>query len=285
MSQAPLNPGSSSPDDPPLAERYKEICQNIRETDETSFKLLATVPIAAGIGSGALAVLEKSTLLEQGYAGFAVLGLSVFGALITFGLFQWELRNVQKCKWLISRAAKLEQQMAAGHTLTQQFDGMASPDELAASRLQDIRLPSLMKLPWGKTQAEQLIYCAAVGIWFVPMGIGLYQMTQPTNNPSVAPPTPGQKAKDSNGQPTGAHGDNVSGIGSTTVRLMATPSSVLNHPTSGPAILPARKPHSWKNRWAATFVSRRTTTTNSRSRLRPSRSAIAINLVPTRCRR
>ena len=260
MSQAPLNPGSSAPDHPPLAERYKEICQSIRETDETSFRLLATVPLAAGIGSGALAVLEKSRLLEQGYAGFAVLGLSVFGALITFGLFQWELRNVQKCKWLISRAAKLEQQMAIGHTLTQQFDGMASPDELAATRLDDIRLPLLLKKPWGKTQAERLIYWAAVGIWFVPMGIGLYQLTQPPNIPGVGPPTPGQKAKDSKVQPSGAHGDNDSAIGSTTDLLIATPSSVPNQTTSGPAIRPARKLHSQTNRWSATLDSRRLST-------------------------
>jgi len=31
---------------------YKEICENIRETDRISFKLLSLVPISSGVGAG-----------------------------------------------------------------------------------------------------------------------------------------------------------------------------------------------------------------------------------------
>jgi hypothetical protein len=95
MDQTPSNSGTSVPDKEHLVALYKEICQNIHIADETSFKLLGTVPIAAGVGSGALTMLEKSELLSDQYVGFAVLMLSIFGAMITFGLFQWELRNIQ----------------------------------------------------------------------------------------------------------------------------------------------------------------------------------------------
>ena len=177
MAEATSNPESSSPSKPPFSEMYKEICQNIRVTDDISFKLLAIVPVGAGVGSGALTILEKSKLLEA-HAGFTVLVLSFLGALITFALFQWELRNIQKCKWLISRAARLERQLLLSDTVKLQYDGMASDDDLAASKPESIRLSSMLKIPWGKTQAEKLIYGAAVATWFVPMGIALTKIVQ-----------------------------------------------------------------------------------------------------------
>ncbi len=177
MAEATSNPESSSPCKPPFSEMYKEICQNIRVTDDISFKLLAIVPVGAGVGSGALTILEKSKLLEA-HAGFTVLVLSFLGALITFALFQWELRNIQKCKWLISRAARLERQLLLSDTVKLQYDGMASDDDLAASKPESIRLSSMLKIPWGKTQAEKLIYGAAVATWFVPMGIALTKIVQ-----------------------------------------------------------------------------------------------------------
>ena len=156
---------------------YKEICQNIRVTDDISFKLLGTVPLAAGVGSGALTILEKSKFLE-GYAGFAVLVLSLFGALMTFAFLQWELRNIQKCQWFIARAAMLERQFLLSDTGKLQYDGMASQDDLEASELKSIRLSPMLKFPWGKTQAEKLIYGLAVATWFVPMVIALHRICQ-----------------------------------------------------------------------------------------------------------
>jgi len=176
MIETNLNSESSASNKPTFAEVYKEICQNIRVTDEISFKLLGTVPLAAGVGSATLTILEKSELLDESYAGFAVLVLSLFGALMTFALFQWELRNIQKCQWFISRAARLERQLLVGDKGTLQYHGMAPGEDLKASELESIRLSSMLKIPWGKTQAEKLIYAVAVATWFVPMVIALHKI-------------------------------------------------------------------------------------------------------------
>ena len=155
---------------------YKDICNNIRVTDDISFKLLGIVPIASGIGSGALTVLEKSKLLD-GHAASAVIGLSAFGALATLGLFRWELRNIQKCNWLISRAANFEAQILRHANL--QFDGMARHEHLQAKSINEIRISSLFQTPWGKTQAEKLIYLVAIGAWMVPFGIAMWKLFSP----------------------------------------------------------------------------------------------------------
>jgi hypothetical protein len=41
-----------------LMEFYKEICTNIRATDEISFKILGAVPVISALGSGALTYLK-----------------------------------------------------------------------------------------------------------------------------------------------------------------------------------------------------------------------------------
>src|SRR6516165_6812072 len=86
-------------------EIYKEVCANIRATDEISFKLLGLVPTFAGVAAGALTLLEKS---GNGSNSCVMLALAVVGFVTTFGIFRWELRNIQKCQWLIGRAEDLE---------------------------------------------------------------------------------------------------------------------------------------------------------------------------------
>lgn len=163
--------------EPVLLDVYKDICNNIRVTDEISFKLLGTVPLASGVGAGGLTILEKSTLLE-GYARpeLVVAALSALGALITLGLFRWELRNIQKCVWLIARAARFEKEVLRQDL---QFSGMARPEHLSARSMEDIHVQSLFKKPmreWGKTQSEQLIYLASIGGWLVPLAIAGYRL-------------------------------------------------------------------------------------------------------------
>ena len=149
---------------------YKEICTNIRTTDEISFKLLRTVPLISGLASSTLALLAKSNLWAD-YIQPTILGLSALGAVMTFGLFRWELRNLQKCSWLISRAARIERQIFGSGIAGAQFDGF-EPSDLDKSLLSDIENKSLFKA-WGKTQAEKLIYIAAIAVWFVPILIVL----------------------------------------------------------------------------------------------------------------
>jgi len=165
------NANSLPPDK--LLDIYKDIVNNIRVTDETSFKLLGIVPLASGVGSGALTILEKSKLVE-GYSGFTVAGLSAVGVLVTLGLFRWELRNIRKCNWFIARAANFETQIL--HKENLQFAGMARQEDLSAKSMSEVRLSSLFDTAWGKTQAEKVVYLAAIGAWLVPFGIAVHRL-------------------------------------------------------------------------------------------------------------
>lgn len=130
---------------------YKEICRNIRETDAISFKLLNLVPLGSALGGGILAILGKNTLLQNIshlVAASAIVLLSLAGATIVFALHKWELRNIQKCKWLIDRASDLEQQGAA------QYKGWSGQKAEG---------------DWGKTRAEKLIYNASLLMWMIPI--------------------------------------------------------------------------------------------------------------------
>jgi hypothetical protein len=177
---------------------YTELCNNIRATDEVSFKLLAAVPFASGVGAGVLTILDKSNLLNSVYA---VMGLSLLGAVITLGLFRWELRNIKKCNWLIARAARVEQRLLPQGEHNLQYSGIAKEEHLCAARLDEVgistifrkpwkthaeklrwqeltlkaKLSSIISLPWGwgKTEAEKLIYSAAIIAWLIPMAIVL----------------------------------------------------------------------------------------------------------------
>jgi len=149
---------------PHWLEIYKEVCGNIRATDEISFKLLGLVPTFAGAAAGALTVLEKSALLKDA-SSWAVLALAAVGFGITFGLFRWELRNIQKCDWLIDRAAELERYALAG--------GDKPPQRIQYAGWGDEPKPRLpgWKWPWGKTEAETAVYLASLAAWLVPAAL------------------------------------------------------------------------------------------------------------------
>src|SRR6267142_4021617 len=94
-------PAATSP--PPgmdLMTLYQEICTNIRTSDDISFKLLGFVPILSGVGA---TILSRPDLLRSADAPhrLPIIVASLVGATFTFGLFKWELRNVQKCNVLI----------------------------------------------------------------------------------------------------------------------------------------------------------------------------------------
>ncbi len=162
---------SSTPSNELSLDFYKEIGQNIRATDEISFKLLGIVPLASGVGAGVLTLLEKGKLLGEGKESLgAVIFLSLFGALITYGLFIWERRNIQKCNWLMERAADFELRLL-GETPQRptsiQWEGWGA-EMKPASRSR--------RTQWGKTEAERLIYSAAIVAWLIPAVVALYKL-------------------------------------------------------------------------------------------------------------
>jgi hypothetical protein len=72
--------------------------------------------------------------------------LALFAALITLGLFRWELRNIQTCSWLRRRAEALEEAL-----------------------LKTSGAPKQPKPPIriGKTEAEKLIYSITILAWLI----------------------------------------------------------------------------------------------------------------------
>jgi hypothetical protein len=123
---------------------YEALQAGIKETDEISFKLLGLVPLVNGTALLA-AVLGLSSSQSP-----AIVVLSLFGALVTLGLFWWELRNIGLCLWYISLAEHFE-----GAILGQ----VGVPDELRER-------PSAPGNV-GKRRAEKLIYSTVILSWLL----------------------------------------------------------------------------------------------------------------------
>lgn len=81
---------------------YREVCNNIRSTDEISFRLLGLVPLlsAAGIFGISLSEAFASSPLA--------IVISFFAAIVTGALFMWEWRNLKSCRSYLGYAMLLE---------------------------------------------------------------------------------------------------------------------------------------------------------------------------------
>jgi hypothetical protein len=121
---------------------YEALQAGIKETDQTSFKLLGLVPLVNG------AALLTAVLGIASSRAPAIFVLSLFGAVVTLGLFWWELRNIRYCLWYIK--------------LTESFE---------VPLLEQIGVPEpLRKRPAapggvGKRKAEKLIYSTVIWSW------------------------------------------------------------------------------------------------------------------------
>jgi hypothetical protein len=118
---------------------YQEIRADIRATDEISFKLLGLVPLVSG--AAFLTFFFEDKVRAQPHV---VVTLSLFAALITLGLFRWELRNIQTCSWLLRCSEAMEEE-AAGIK------------------------PARPKPPrgFGKTEAEKGVYSVTILTWLL----------------------------------------------------------------------------------------------------------------------
>lgn len=126
-----------------IEKRYEAICASIRATDEISFKLLGLIPLLTG---AVIVAILKGEVSQQGL----VWVISAFGAIVTFGIFRWELRNIQTCKWLMKEGGRIETE-ELGLTVGQ-FTGRDAA-------------PTLLGFRMGKTEAEKIIYIASVIAW------------------------------------------------------------------------------------------------------------------------
>jgi len=142
---------------------YREICSDIRATDEISLKLLAAVPLATGVGI-ALLVRSNATVLPSG----ARVLLSVFAALVTFAIYRWERKNIAMCSHFRRWAEALERDyFRLPHSVQLQSTLSALPH----GRLTEP--PKSFGRVWGKTDAVRLLYWTAILGW---LAAGLYSV-------------------------------------------------------------------------------------------------------------
>lgn len=175
------------------AKVYEQICENIRTTDDVSFKLLGFVPLFSSSGVAILSIARFREVISCP----AVILVSLAAAVITFGLFKWERRNVQRCNWLIARAAELELTLFCDLSGRQQDDTSRPSTELHVHQFagwKAHKAPPLFgrakrgsepdphaasneepRVPWsahvGKEKAETIIYVACIAAWLIPIAV------------------------------------------------------------------------------------------------------------------
>ena len=145
-------------------EKLKEhevVVAQFRALTETRFKLIGLLPLGT-----------VGTLLYVGANQEIVLPVALFGALITFALYIYHLRNDQLYRELVSRAGELERELGL-------FEGSF------------VQRPS----PWvtlgAGLQIEhgwpvQLVYAATVGLW---LSFGLHSIPGPAAPMQGDPPS------------------------------------------------------------------------------------------------
>jgi hypothetical protein len=124
------------------AKMYEVLQAGIKETDQISFKLLGLVPLVNG------AALLTAVLGIGSSRAPAILVLSLFGAIVTLGLFWWELRNIRYCLWYIKLTESFETAVLAQGGV---------PEEL--------RKRPTAPGGVGKRKAEKLIYSTVIFSW------------------------------------------------------------------------------------------------------------------------
>jgi hypothetical protein len=141
--------GGMSPDEASITPtddaRYQQIYEQVRAKDDVRFKLLSLVPLISGAG---ISILVR-TDLAWGLKCF----VSLFGAIVTFSIFRWELRNIQWCDWLLKQA--------------QDIDHVGPPPQ---PRLRVGR----KRVAVGKTEAETILYLAVILAWLVLPGLDAF---------------------------------------------------------------------------------------------------------------
>jgi len=93
----PTNPGDTK-------SVYDQLCLSYRAIDEFRSKLLGFLPLATGTGGVVLFTNNSLFTAQSSFLGPA----GVFGFVVTFGLFTYELYGIRKCHALIVAGKQLE---------------------------------------------------------------------------------------------------------------------------------------------------------------------------------
>lgn len=89
---------------------YDQLCQSYRAIDDFRAKLLGFLPLATG--AGILVLLKEAPNAWNKGPGVegapALVAVGVFGALVTLGLFSYEIYGIKKCAALIYHGGRIE---------------------------------------------------------------------------------------------------------------------------------------------------------------------------------
>jgi hypothetical protein len=127
--------------------RYSEICSSVRAADGIRLKLLGLVPLV----SGAVIFLLLAPGTQPNWS-LRMVFIALFGAVVAFAIYRWEVRNLRLYGWLVARGAELERV------------------ELGLDRGQfHNREPAPKLFGWrmGRAEAEHLLYWATIGAWLL----------------------------------------------------------------------------------------------------------------------
>src|SRR6266566_184644 len=139
-------------------QRYVQMCMDIRFTDEVSLKLLALVPLVSG--AGILTALFAATHRSPSEAAILAAFIGVFGAITTFAIYRWEVRNSQFCSHLIRQVTDLEGLSSSGG----KGHYLGRPEAPTFSF-------GFGKRRVGKTEAERILYVAVILSWLALPGV------------------------------------------------------------------------------------------------------------------
>ena len=85
---------------------YEEVCRAHDGISDFRAKLLAFLPLASGTGIFLLLKLDNADIPTD-----QLLAIGIFGSLITFGLYLYELRGIQQCYTLTLCGEKIEKEL------------------------------------------------------------------------------------------------------------------------------------------------------------------------------
>jgi hypothetical protein len=123
---------------------YEQVCLAHNAIADFRAKLLAILPIASGTG---ILLLLSDKITPEAKPHFVAVG--TFGALITIGLFLYELRGIHRCNALIHCGKALENELLKDKS-TGTFFSQQKPV-----------LKGFVSLTW----ASLMIYPAVIGAW------------------------------------------------------------------------------------------------------------------------
>jgi hypothetical protein len=145
---------------------YEQALKRIAETDNISFKLLGLVPLTSGVAViGLMGKASEMPLLISAIVGW-------LGALITYYIFRWELRNIQSCNQLRVWAGKLEAEAICPElqnllkvNYPPHFINPQKPLLFDRKPDKEKKLEEKRELGWGKTEAEKHLYWTVIFFW------------------------------------------------------------------------------------------------------------------------